>query len=82
MTTNTLMFKTRVNNFENTPMWDVVVQAETGQPIRVSIIDPRDGEVEMRLIFPGASANLIASALGTAAQIENEQLKEDLINGE
>lgn len=76
---NMMRFSTGLNNFRNEPGFKVLVEAETGKPGKITLLDAEtlDG-IATILLPPGAAMNL-SSAFGLVASMEQEQLKDDML---
>lgn len=77
--TNTMMFRTSMNNFRNEPAFKMLVEAETGKRTTVTVTDAETMETVLVLTVPEGAAMNLSSAFGLAASMEAEQLKDDLI---
>lgn len=76
---NMMRFRTTVNDHQNKPAFSVTVEAETGKPGTVTILDAETMEgVAVLRLPPGAAMNL-SSAFGLVASMEQEQLKDDVL---
>ena len=76
---NMMRFRTDLNNFQNEPAFQAVIEFETGKPGKLTLLE---GDTAMPfaviLLPPGAAMNL-SSAFGLVASMEQEQLKDDVL---
>lgn len=77
-TNNTMMFRTGVNDALNKPTLVVLIEAQTGQPTKVTIMT-REGDPEYVVKLPPEAAMNLSSAFGLVASMEQGQMKDDVL---